>query len=123
MEALPHPAIVGLDVSCDSLDIHCLTDGLNLRLTYIGNGHAQLDQIACDRRAVACFEATGGHEWLLRAHLDDAGMRRNPLDRFGAASGALGRCRGSNAVVPSCAGLDLRGQPRSPRQTDRLDAG
>ena len=79
MEALPHPAIIGLDVSRDTLDIHCLPDGFQIRLPNTGEGHAQLERIARDRRALVCFEATGGHEWLLRARLDEAGTGTRQL--------------------------------------------
>ena len=79
MGTLPHPAIIGIDVSRDTLDIHCLPDGLRLRLPNTGEGHAQLERLARDRQALVCFEATGGHEWLLWAGLDEAGIRTRQL--------------------------------------------
>ena len=79
METLPHPAIIGIDVSRDTLDIHCLPDGLQLQLPNTVEGHARLQRVARDRQALVCFEATGGHEWLLWASLDGAGIGTRQL--------------------------------------------
>ncbi len=89
---LPHPAIIGLDVSRDMLDIHGLPDGLELRLPNTCEGHAQLERLARDRRALVCFEATGGHEWLLWASLDKAGIgtRQLPPAQIKAFAASLG---------------------------------
>ncbi|MCB1470059.1 MAG: IS110 family transposase [Rhizobiaceae bacterium] len=74
MSRIPHPAIIGIDVSRDWLDIHCLPDGHRLRLPNTAEGHAQLTDVAHERRALVCFESTGGQEWRLWAALDAAGI-------------------------------------------------
>ena len=74
------------------LDIHGLPDGLELRLPNTCEGHAQLERLARDRRALVCFEATGGHEWLLWASLDNAGIgtRQLPPAQIKAFAASLG---------------------------------
>jgi transposase len=79
MSRLPHPAIIGIDVSRDWLDIHCLPDGHRLRLPNTAAGHAQLTELARDRRASVCFESTGGQEWRLWTSLDAAGVETRQL--------------------------------------------
>ena len=82
MNTLPHPEIIGIDVSRDWLDMHCLSDGRQLRLRNADEGHSELAKIAGDREALVCFEATGGHEWRLWASLEAAGVEeRRPQDR------------------------------------------
>ena len=79
MSRIPHPAIIGIDVSRDWLDIHCLPDGHKLRLPNTTDGHAELTELARDRRASVCFEATGGQEWRLWASLDASGIQTRQL--------------------------------------------
>ena len=79
MSRIPHPAIIGIDVSRDWLDIHCLPDGHKLRLPNTTDGHAELTKLARDRRASVCFEATGGQEWRLWASLDASGIQTRQL--------------------------------------------
>ena len=67
MNALPHPEIIGLDVSRDWLDMHCLNDGHQLRLRNADEGYSELAKIAGDRKALVCFEAMGGHALLALA--------------------------------------------------------
>ena len=62
-------SIIGIDVSKDHLDIHCLPDGRKLRLPNDRKGHAQVAKMARDRNAAVGFEATGGCEWPLWAAL------------------------------------------------------
>ena len=64
-----HNDIIGLDVSCVWLGIHCLTVGCHQRLT----------ELARNLRAVVCFEATDGQEWRLWAAHDGAGMEARQL--------------------------------------------
>jgi transposase len=79
MNRVSHSAIIGIDVSRDWLDIHCLPDDYRLRLPNTAVGHAQLADLARDRRALVCFESTGGQEWLLWAVLDNAGIPTRQL--------------------------------------------
>jgi len=79
MNKLSHNRIIGIDVSRDWLDIHCLPDGHRLRLPNTASGHGQLIEIACERDACICFEATGGQEWRLWAALDVAGIAARQL--------------------------------------------
>ena len=60
---------IGIDVSKDHLDIHCLPDGRKMRLPNDRKGHAQVAKMARERNAVVGFEATGGCEWPLWAAL------------------------------------------------------
>ena len=79
MSRIPHPAIIGIDVSRDWLDIHCLSDGHRLRLPNTTEGHVRLTAVASDRRALVCFESTGGQEWRLWAALETAGIPTRQL--------------------------------------------
>lgn len=72
MESLSHDRIIGIDVSRDWLDIHCLPDGQRLRLANDDGGHAIVAKLAREREAIVCFEATGGLEWKLWSVLDGA---------------------------------------------------
>ena len=102
MNPLSHPEIIGIDVSRDWLDIHCLSDGRQLRLPNTDDGHAELEEIAGDRTALVCFEATGGCEWRLWSNLEAAGIQTRQLPP--AQVKAFGRSRGTLA------------------KTDRIDA-
>ncbi len=79
MITISQSPIIGVDVSRDWLDIHCLSDGCHLRLPNTDEGHVQLAGIARDRGALVCFEATGGQEWRLWASLDAAGVATRQL--------------------------------------------
>ena len=102
MNTLPHPEIIGLDVSRDWLGIHCPADSRQLRLPNTDEGHSELESIADDRNALVCFEAAGGCEWRLRASLEAAGIPARQLPP--AQVKAFGRSRGTLA------------------KTDRIDA-
>lgn len=91
MSRIPHPAIIGIDVSRDWLDIHCLPDGHRLRLPNTSDGHAHLAELASDRRAFVCFESTGGQEWRLWASLDAAGIPTRQLPPAQIKAFALSR--------------------------------
>lgn len=79
MDKVAHPAIIGIDVSRDWLDIHCLPVGHRRRLRNTEEGHAQLVELASSLKALVCFEATGGQEWKLWAVLDTAGVATRQL--------------------------------------------
>lgn len=70
MDNLSHGRIIGIDVSRDWLDLHCLPDGLQCRIPNIPEGHTAVADLAHDRDAVVCFESTGGQEWQLWAKLE-----------------------------------------------------
>ena len=102
MESISHGQIIGIDVSRDWLDLHCLPDGQRLRVPNGGAGHAVVTKLACDRGAIVCFESTGGQEWQLWTALEDAGVvaRQVPPSQVKA----FARSRGTRA------------------KTDRIDA-
>ena len=102
MNTATHPEIIGLDVSRDWLDIHCLSDDRRIRLPNTDEGHSKLEAVVGDREALVCFEAAGGHEWRLWASLAAAGIEARQLAP--AQVKAFGRSRGTLA------------------KTDRIDA-
>lgn len=79
MNRVSHDQIIGIDVSRDWLDIHCLPDGKRLRLPNTVEGHARLVDLAEPVSALVCFEATGGQEWRLWSALDAAGVATRQL--------------------------------------------
>lgn len=79
MDMVTQAAIIGIDVSRDWLDIHCLPSHQRLRLPNTEEGHAQLVDLASPFRTLVCFEATGGQEWKLWAALDTAGIETRQL--------------------------------------------
>lgn len=79
MDKVSQSQIIGIDVSRDWLDIHCLPDGAQLRVPNTADGHARLAGIAGDRNALVCFEATGGQEWRLWLGLDSIGVATRQL--------------------------------------------
>lgn len=79
MNKVAHDRIIGIDISRDWLDIHCLPDGTRLRFPNTSEGHAQLVNLAQTVSALVCFEATGGQEWRLWAVLDAAGIATRQL--------------------------------------------
>ena len=102
MNTVAQPEIIGLDVSRDWLDIHCLSDDRRLRLPNTDEGHSKLEEIAAGREALVCFEAAGGHEWRLWANMAAAGIEARQFAP--AQAEAFGRSRGTSA------------------KTDRIDA-
>ena len=96
MNTVAHPEIIGIDVSRDWLDLHCLSDDRRLRLPNTDEGHSKLEEIAAGRKALVCFEATGGHEWRLWERLEAAGIdaRQLPpaqIKSFGKSRGTLAK--------------------------------
>ena len=79
MDTVTQDAIIGIDVSRDWLDIHCLPTNERLRLPNSEKGHAHLGELARLQDALVCFEATGGQEWKLWAALDAAGVATRQL--------------------------------------------
>ncbi|MFT6074799.1 MAG: transposase [Yoonia sp.] len=74
MDTVSQNQIIGIDVSRDWLDIHCLPEGQYDRFPNTDAGHERLTELARMTRVVVCFEATGGQEWRLWAALDAAGI-------------------------------------------------
>jgi transposase len=102
MDNLSHGRVIGIDVSRDWLDIHCLPDGHRLRLPNARQGHAAVADLARDRDAVVCFESTGGQEWQLWALLEAEGVAARQVPP--AQVKAFAQSRGTRA------------------KTDRIDA-
>ncbi|SDZ61378.1 transposase, partial [Jannaschia faecimaris] len=65
MNTVSRVQIIGIDVSRDWLDIHCLPNGKRLRFQNKDKGYEQLIHLAQPVDALVCFEATGGQEWQL----------------------------------------------------------
>ena len=74
MDNLSHGRVIGIDVSGDWLDLHCLPDGHRVRVPNSPAGHAAVAELAHNRDAVVCFESTGGQEWQLWALLEAQGV-------------------------------------------------
>ena len=74
MDDPSHGRVIGMDVSRDWLDLHCLPDGLQCRMPNEPEGHATVADLARDRDAVVCFESTGGQEWQLWETLEEEGV-------------------------------------------------
>lgn len=102
MDNLSHGRVIGIDVSRDWLDLHCLPDGLQCRMPNGPEGHATVSDLARDRDAVVCFESTGGQEWQLWETLEAEGVIARQVPP--AQVKAFARSRGTRA------------------KTDRIDA-
>ena len=102
MESLSHGRVIGIDVSRDWLDLHCLPDGHRRRVPNTSAGHADVVALARDRDAVVCFESTGGQEWQLWAALEAEGLTARQVPP--AQVKAFAQSRGTRA------------------KTDRIDA-
>lgn len=79
MDTVTQAAIIGIDVSRDWLDIHCLPSNQRHRLPNADEGHVRLSELARAQDALVCFEATGGQEWRLWSALDAAGIATRQL--------------------------------------------
>lgn len=102
MDNLSHGRVIGIDVSRDWLDLHCLPDGLQCRMPNGPEGHAAVSDLARDRDAIVCFESTGGQEWQLWETLEAEGVIARQVPP--AQVKAFARSRGTRA------------------KTDRIDA-
>ena len=102
MDNPSHGRVIGMDVSRDWLDLHCLTDGLQCRMPNGPEGHTAVAALARDRDAVVCFESTGGQEWQLWETLEAEGVIARQVPP--AQVKAFARSRGTRA------------------KTDRIDA-
>lgn len=102
MDNLSHGRVIGIDVSRDWLDLHCLPDGLQCRMPNGPEGHAAVSDLARDRDAIVCFELTGGQEWQLWETLEAEGVIARQVPP--AQVKAFARSRGTRA------------------KTDRIDA-
>lgn len=74
MTKLSHGRVIGIDVSRDWLDLYYLPGGLRRRVPNRPEGHEAIANLARDKDAVVCFEATGGQEWQLWATLEAEGV-------------------------------------------------
>lgn len=102
MDNLSHDRVIGIDVSRDWLDVHCLPDGHCCRVANAPEGHAAVADLARDRDALVCFESTGGQEWQLWARLEAEGVAARQVPP--AQVKAFAQSRGTRA------------------KTDRIDA-
>lgn len=102
MDILSHGRVIGIDVSRDWLDLHCLPDGHHCRVPNAPVGHATVADLARNRDAVVCFESTGGQEWQLWALLEAEGVTARQVPP--AQVKAFAQSRGTRA------------------KTDRIDA-
>ena len=102
MDNLSHGRVIGIDVSRDWLDLHCLPDGHRFRVPNAPAGHAAVADLARDRDAIVCFESTGGQEWQLWALLETEGVAARQVPP--AQVKAFAQSRGTRA------------------KTDRIDA-
>lgn len=102
MDNLSHGRVIGIDVSRDWLDVHCLPDGHRCKVPNAPAGHAAVADLARDRDAVVCFESTGGQEWQLWAVLETEGVAARQVPP--AQVKAFAQSRGTRA------------------KTDRIDA-
>jgi len=103
MDNLSHGRVIGIDVSRDWLDVHCLPDGHRCKVPNAPPGHAAVADLARERDAVVCFESTGGQEWQLWALLETEGVTARQ--------------------VPPPARVKTFAQSRGTRaKTDRIDA-
>lgn len=97
-----HGRVIGIDVSRNWLDLHCLPDGHRCRVPNAPAGHATVAELARDRDAIVCFESTGGQEWQLWALLEAEGVAARQVPP--AQVKAFAQSRGTRA------------------KTDRIDA-
>ena len=102
MDNLSHGRVIGIDVSRDWLDLHCLPDGHRCRAPNAPAGHAAVAELARDRDAIVCFGSTGGQEWQLWALLEAEGVAARQVPP--AQVKAFAQSRGTRA------------------KTDRIDA-
>ena len=102
MDNLSHGCVIGIDVSRDWLDVHCLPDGHRCRVPNAPAGHAAVADLARVRDAIVCFESTGGQEWRLWAVLEAEGVAARQVPP--AQVKAFAQSRGTRA------------------KTDRIDA-
>lgn len=106
MDTVTQPAIIGMDVSRDWLDIHGLPSNQRLRLPNTDVGHVRLSELAASQNALVCFAGDerqksirgidfpsgGGQEWRLRSALDAEGIatRQRPPAQIKAFAASRG---------------------------------
>ena len=74
MEKVTHGRIIGIDISRDWLDVDFLPGGQRHRMPNDDSCHVAVANLARNRGAIVCFEATGWQEWRLWFYLQDAGV-------------------------------------------------
>lgn len=123
METVPQTAIIGIDVSRDWLDVHCLADGQRQRVPNTSLGHMRLVDLAKPGAALVSFEATGGQEWRLWAALDAAGIETRQLPpaqikAFAASRGTRAKTDRIDAELIALHGVQARCQAQPPTRKD-----
>lgn len=118
MNTLSQTSIIGIDVSRDWLDIHCLEDGKRLRFANTLAGHKKVTKLALERKALVCFEATGGQEWQLWASLDEAGIitRQLPPEQIKAFAASCGTRAKTDAIDAELIARFMAFRPQAGRQ-------
>ena len=91
IDTIARSAIIGIDVSRDWLDSHCLPHGQRLRLANTIEGHQKVVELARQQSALVCFEATGGQDWRLRSALDTEGIATSADQSLCGKSGHAGQ--------------------------------
>ena len=69
-----HDRVIGINVSRDWLDVHCLPNGHRCIVPNALADHAVVADLARERDAVICFESTGGQEWQVWTFLEAEGL-------------------------------------------------
>ena len=93
MNTVSQPEIIGLDVSRDWLDLHCVSDGHQLRLRNTDEGHSELAKIAGGRepwfasRPRAVTNGVFGRAWRRRGSKRGSSLRHK--SRRSGEAGAL----------------------------------
>jgi transposase len=110
---------IGIDVSKDHLDAHCLPGGAAKRVTNDAAGHRQLLKWLPDVARIAriVFEPTGPYHRTLERKLDEQGMplaKVNPRQarRFAEATGKLAKTDRLDAAMLARMGVVLEPEVR-----------
>ena len=103
MSPLSHSEIIGIDVSRDWLDIHCLSDSRQLCLPNTDAGHAELERMASDRTALVCFGSVNEPVVSRRRRRANPSASSQPGRNFDARSRHAARGSGRTSSVPAAA--------------------
>ncbi len=66
---------IGIDISKNTFDVHCLSDGSDLHFKYTSDNIIEfVNQLTCSQPELIIMEATGGYETPLMTELQTAGL-------------------------------------------------
>jgi len=112
-------ATIGVDISKDHLDVHCLPDGASRRFDNTPCGHRALLKWLKPKAAIArvVFEATGRYHRAFEQAAADAALplcKVNPRQarRFAEATGKLAKTDKADAAMLARMGLALQPETR-----------